>query len=91
MNTNIIGVKYEDKYEPRSFTGGIYSYYTDLELNVGDIVKAPTRNGESIARVSRIDIPEDEVEHIKSKMLTITKKINRDRFMNFAEILEDVA
>ena len=91
MNTNIIGVKYEDKYEPRVFTGGLYSYYTDVELNVGDIVKAPIRNGESIARVSRINILESEVEHIKSKMLTITKKINRDRFMDYNEVIEDVA
>lgn len=91
MNTNIIAVKYEDKFIPRTFGGKLYSYFTTLELNEGDIVKAPTQYGISIARVSKINIPEDEIKDIKPYMKTITKKINRDRYLKFAEIQEEAA
>ena len=91
MNTNIIAVKYEDKFIPRTFGGKSYSYFTIIKLNEGDIVKAPTQNGTSIARVSRVNIPEDEIKDIKPYMKTITKKINRDRYLKFAEIQEEVA
>lgn len=91
MQTNIIGVKYEDKYIPRSFGGKAYSYFTDLDLKIGDLVEAPTQYGTSIARVSILDIPEDKIENIKPFMKNITKKINKDRYLNYAEILEDVA
>lgn len=91
MNTNIIAVKYEDKFIPRTFGGKSYSYFTIIKLNEGDIVKAPTQNGISIARVSRVNIPEDEIKDIKPYMKTITKKINRDRYLKFAEIQEEVA
>lgn len=91
MNTNIIAVKYEDKFIPRTFGGKSYSYFTILKLNEGDIVKAPTQYGISIARVSRVNIPEDEIKDIKPYMKTITKKINRDRYLKFAEIQEEAA
>lgn len=91
MSTNIIAVKYENKFIPRTFGGKSYSYFTKLELNEGDIVKAPTQYGISIARVSRINIPEDEIKDIKPYMKTITKRINRDRYLKFAEIQEEVA
>lgn len=91
MNTNIIAVKYEDKFIPRTFGGKSYSYFTIIKLNEGDIVKAPTQNGTRIARVSRVNIPEDEIKDIKPYMKTITKKINRDRYLKFAEIQEEVA
>ena len=38
METNIIGVKYEDEFQPRTFTGKTYSYFTNFPLNIGDIV-----------------------------------------------------
>ena len=91
MDTNIIAVKYEDKFIPRTFGGKSYSYFTILKLTEGDIVKAPTQYGISIARVSRVNIPEDEIKDIKPYMKTITKKLNRDRYLKFAEIQEEVA
>lgn len=91
METNIIGVKYEDKFIPRTFGGKSYSYFTEIKVSVGDIVKAPTQNGTSIARVSKINVPYNEIQEIKPYMKTITKKINRDRYLKFAEILEEVA
>lgn len=91
MDTNIIAVKYEDNFNPRTFSGKSYSYFTNLDLAIGDIVQAPTKYGASIARVTRINILEEEIEDIKPYMKNITLKLNRDRYLNYAEILEDVA
>lgn len=91
MKTNIIAVKYEDDFFPRTFNGKDYSYYTDKNLLVGDLVEAPTKYGHKIAKVTKINIAEEEIQNIKPFMRKITKKINKDRYLNFAEILEDVA
>ena len=61
MKTNIISVKYEDKYMPKTFSGKAYSYYTTINVNVGDIVKAPTLYGVSNALVTSINVPEEKV------------------------------
>lgn len=91
METNIISVKYEDDFCPRTFNGKEYSYYTNKALNVGDLVEAPTKYGAKIAKVTRIDVPEDEIKNIKPYMKTITRKIDKKRYIDFYEILEDVA
>ena len=95
MQTNIVSVKYEDKYEPQTFGGIAYSYLTSIRLNVGDLVMAPTKNGEQLARVSEIDIPLERIENNPkinlSELKTITKKIDRETYINFAVIIEDVA
>lgn len=91
METNIVGVKYESDYTPRTFSGKVYSYFTDLKLNEGDIVIAPTVYGTSIARVSRINIPEEEIKDIKPYMKTITTRIDKNRFLKFAEVQEEAA
>lgn len=91
METNIISVKYESEYVPRTFVGKSYSYYTNIKLEVGDIVEVPTCYGTKIARVSKINIPEEEIKDIKPYMKTVIRKINRDRYLDFAEIEEDVA
>ena len=84
---NIISVKYEDNYMPRTFSGKSYSYYTSIQdVNVGDIVIAPTTYGEKIARVSEIDIPEENIANIKDYLKTITTRIDEDRFINYYEI-----
>lgn len=91
MQTNIVSVKYEDKFLPRTFGGKAYSYFTEVKLKVGDLVEVPTKYGTSIAKITRVDVPEDEIETIKPYMKTITRRINRERYLNFAEVLEDVA
>lgn len=91
METNIVSVKYESEYNPRTFVGKSYSYYTNTKLKVGDLVIVPTAFGDKIARVSIINIPEDEIREIKPYMKTVTRKINRARYLDFAEIKEDVA
>lgn len=91
MQNIIVSVKYEDKYNPKTFAGKSYSYFSSIQLEVGDIVKAPTKFGDSIARVSEIDIPEEKVENIKPYMKIISIKLNRESYLNNSEIIEDVA
>lgn len=85
-----VGVKYEDEHWPRTFKGGEYSYYTELNLEEGDIVEAPTRYGSSYAKVTRINIPEEEIEDIKPSIKEITRKLDKVKFIYYNEI-EEVA
>ena len=87
MKTNIISVKYEDTYEPKTFSGKAYSYYTDIKVEVGDLVVAPTAYGDKIARVSEINIPEYKVEHIKPYLKLITEKIDKEKYLQTNEVL----
>lgn len=77
----IVGVKYEDKFEKKTFTGREYSYYTDLELEIGDIVEVPTRYGKSIAQVTRTNIDKKEIEKIKDYMKVIDTKLDKNEFL----------
>lgn len=86
-----VSVKYEDKFNPKTFNGKAYSYFTELNLEVGDIVIAPTEFGDNVARVSQVNIPEELVKNIIPCMKEITKIINKDRFLNYDEIRELVA
>ena len=90
METNIIMVKYEDNYCPRVFQGREYSYYTNKNLSVDDLVEAPTKFGVKVAKVTRVNVSEEEIKKIKPYMKTIIRQIDRDRYINFAEI-EEVA
>lgn len=91
METNIISVKYEDKYVPKTFNGRAYSYYTNKDVKVGDLVIAPTAYGDKIARVAEIDIPEYKIEMIKPYLKTITKKIDKNIYLQTDKIQEKVA
>ena len=91
METNIISVKYEDKFAPKTFSGKAYSYYTAVNVNVGDLVIAPTSNGDKIARVSEINIPEYKVEMIKACLKLITVKIDKSNYLENNQIMENVA
>lgn len=91
MKTNIISVKYEDSYIPKTFNGKEYSYYIDIDANVGDLVVAPTAYGDKIARVSEVDIPVYKVESFKSSLKLITDRINKEEYLKSGEILKEVA
>ena len=91
METNIVSVKYEDKYIPKTFSGKSYSYITAIKLEIGDIVVAPTSYGEQIARVSEINIPEYKVENFKASLKLIINKINKDMYLKSNQILKEVA
>lgn len=88
MKTNIISVKYEDNYVPKTFNGMAYKYYTAIDLEVGNLVIAPTAYGDKLARVSEIDIPEYKVEPIKARLKIITEKIDRETYLQTGKIKE---
>ena len=68
--TNIVQVQFKSRYGP-GYSGTNYTYITDVPLEVGDIVKVPTRYGDSEARVSRVDVPADEVPNTFGGLLHI--------------------
>ena len=80
MKNIIVSVKYEDKYNPKTFSGKAYSYFSSIPLQVGDIVEAPTKFGNSIARVFETDISEEKIEYIKPYMKIITRKLNKKSY-----------
>lgn len=86
MQTNIVSVKYEDRYLPKIFGGKAYSYYTAIELKVGDLVLAPTSKGEQVAIVSEINVQNNKVEFIKPFMKLITDKIDKETYLQDGQI-----
>lgn len=88
MQTNIISVKYEDKYMPKTFSGKAYSYYSAIDVEVGDLVIAPTASGNKIARVSEINVPEEKIVTIKPYLKLITDKIDKNTYLQTNEILK---
>lgn len=81
MYTNIVGVKYEDEIYKKTFKGREYTYFSNIPLEVGDVVKAPTVNGISNALVTTINIPEGQIEPFKNKVKTITIRMNKEMFL----------
>lgn len=88
MKTNIISVKYEDKFIPKTFGGKAYSYYSAINVEVGDLVIAPTASGNKIARVSEINIAEDRVLMIKPYLKLITDRIDKNTYLQTSEVLK---
>jgi hypothetical protein len=73
----IVGVKFQDKLHPDEFTGKEYNYFVadGLDLKVGDIVPVATKNGPGIAKVTRIDVKESQIDiRVKPYMRTIEEK-----------------
>ena len=91
METKIVSVKYEDEFEPKTYRGRKYHYFTDIKLKVGDLVVAPTISGTKIARVSEINIPEDKVQMIRHLMRFITEKIDKNAYQQNNLIIKKVA
>ena len=52
---------------------GNYSYIADVPLQVGDVVKVPTRFGDTEAKVCRIDVPINEIQCRVGQLLHITE------------------
>lgn len=91
MENNIISVKYESDYTPKVFEGKAYSYYTSINVLVGDFVLAPTIFGDKVARVTEINIPESKIEAIKPYVKMVKHKVNKAKFLQEHIILEEVA
>ena len=50
------------KIGANEYGGKPYSYETDLELKVGDIVVCPTASGLNYGKVVRVDVPREEID-----------------------------
>ena len=70
--TNIVQVQFKNRFG-EGYGGTNYTYIADVPLKVGDIVQVPTRYGTGEARVSRIDVPADEVPDTFGGLLHITE------------------
>lgn len=57
---DIVCVQFKSRYRDE-YGGPAYTYRADVPLYVGDIVKVPTKYGDSEARVSRVGVPESEL------------------------------
>ena len=89
MKTKIVTVKYADEFSKKVFSGRAYSYYTIIELKVGDLVLAPTKYGSRVARVSEINVPEESIKHIKNYMKLIGKKINKREYLQNLNVVQE--
>ena len=69
----LVQVQFESRYRPGTYTGTSYSYIADHPLEVGDIVKVPTKFGESTARVCRVDVPITEIQCRVGELRHITE------------------
>ena len=58
---DIVHVQFEDRKNPGYYSGGFYSYIADHPLEAGDLVKVPTKYGESTAKVCRVNVPVNEI------------------------------
>lgn len=69
-----VAVKLQNSKSPGEYSGREYTYIDAVGLFVGDMVKAPTANGEMIACVTRVNVPETEIAaKIRPILKTITQ------------------
>lgn len=72
MERTIVGVNYKNKLTGE-YDGRAYSYFCELLVAIGDIVLAPTVNGDSLAKIVQVDIPESSIDaQILPRLKTIT-------------------
>ena len=82
----VIEVNYENNTRD-GFGSRPYSYFCTIpDIKVGDLVKAPTGRGESLARVAAVDIPE---YRIPSNILGMMKTVSERADPQEAPIPED--
>lgn len=69
----LVAVNFKNKHGD-SYGAKEYHYRTTTQLEVGQLVRVQTKNGESQVRVARVGVPEDELpDYLRNAMLkTIT-------------------
>lgn len=85
--TNIIKVKFEDTYYPGTFASREYTYFSKLDLKLGDIVECPTVNGFNYGKVTALtqglSISEFE-KNLNYEIKEIVTKVDKDVFLSKA-------
>ena len=69
--TNIIKLKFMRNGQA---SGREYTYYTPVEVVVGDIVELESREGIAKGVVTQVDVPESEIEAFKDRAKSIIGK-----------------
>lgn len=57
---SIVSVQFKSRHSG-TYGGSEYAYHADVPVSVGDIVKVPTKFGDTEARICRVDVPESEI------------------------------
>ncbi|WP_085833520.1 hypothetical protein [Clostridium merdae] len=71
MKTNVIKLRFVRNGEP---SGREYTYFTNTEVAVGDMVDIDGRSGLSQGVVTAINVPEEEIAPFKDVAKTILGK-----------------
>lgn len=66
--TNIIKLRFIRGSEPQ---GREYTYFTPVEVAVGDIVELEAREGKAKGIITQIDVSEDEIAPFKDRAKSI--------------------
>lgn len=69
---DIVQVQFKSKYGD-TYGGRPYSYIADIPVQVGDIVKVPTSNGDGEAKVCRVGVTEAECGFPVDRLRHITE------------------
>lgn len=56
----LVQVQFKNRFS-NTYSGSAYTYYADMPVQVGDIVKVPTKYGTNEAKVCRVNVPESEI------------------------------
>lgn len=68
----IVAAQFMGEYD---FEGREYTYYSEVDLQPGDIIRVQAGKGTGIVRISRIDLDDSEIsEKVKPFMKTIVTK-----------------
>lgn len=59
---SIVAVQFQNRDNPGQFSGREYSYFSNVPLEVGDVILAPTKNGTGVVRVCRTDMKDSEID-----------------------------
>ena len=75
----IVSVQFKSK-KTGDFEGRAYSFYCDIEdIQIGDLVMAPTTRGTVEARVSAVDVPKEAVDaELLAMLKTITERADEE-------------
>lgn len=67
----LVNIRY---YKPlhKAYAGNTFTYRTDLPMNVGDKVMAPTKGGDKRAMVVEVNVPESRVDE---RIMPLLKEI----------------
>lgn len=58
----IVEVIFRKKSAENEYGGRPYNYETDLDVMFGDIVVCPTASGLNYGKVTRVDVPREEID-----------------------------